>query len=176
MRSLSMLLATIVVLVNLSCRDAAAQAQSCCPYSCPPPGYENCPTGLSCCVSMPNWNGYNWGSCYNTSQYVCSSCPVYNPNHPVNTLCPIDQPMCCGSCLSPKDYQCCPPPTTPGYQYPCLINATCCGGTCCDAGLTCELGQCVSAVARIEPPLDEPSRRKVPLLCTPERDTYTLSR
>ena len=97
---------------------------------------EYCSPAASCCSEFPNgWNGF-YGQCYNATEYVCTSCPVYNINHPINGLCPINASMCCGACYSPDEYQCCPPPTYPGYQYPCLLTEICCAGVCCSTECT----------------------------------------
>jgi len=116
----------------------------CCtdPSGCFGANYVPCPGSLSCCALYPLWEATAGGSCYDPSETSCSSCPVYNPNHPIQNLCPIDSPVCCASGCVPSTEQCCHNYGT--YDsWECPVSDTCCGynnipeASCCAPGTTC---------------------------------------
>jgi len=115
----------------------------CCtdPSGCFGPSYVACPGSLTCCPVFPQWEASAGGTCYDPTESACSSCPVYNPNHPVQTICPIDAPICCEGCVATTE-QCCHDYGTYA-AWNCPASDTCCGynniaeAICCAPGTTC---------------------------------------
>jgi len=116
----------------------------CCtdPVGCTGSNYIPCPGSLTCCELYPIWESTAGGYCYDSTESVCSSCPVYNPNHPVYTICPSNAPICCENGCYSSSEQCCH--TFGTYDsFLCPTSDTCCGvnnvpeAACCASGTTC---------------------------------------
>jgi len=141
--------------LNLVCNGSCVADTTPCPgnvspsYCCTDPSgcfganYVTCPGSLRCCAVYPQWEASAGGTCYDSTLTSCSGCPVYNPNHPIQSLCPIDAPICCEEGCLPTTQQCC-------HEYlsydswGCPASDSCCGynniaqAVCCPSGTSCK--------------------------------------